>query len=863
MTWTPLQKKIFVLVVSLFSLVYVLTLISVYSAAYNQAEREFNTRLNVGRNVFLNEMTVAKANFDSNVETIAKDWALRSAVGQGIDGDSIVSIVANHGNRIGADAALIVNNKFETIALYSKHKNQTFSPEALNLDSRDKQLAWMSVVGDKVFMLSAEPIKAPNQIGWLIMGKMLDADFMERIKRLISLDINLLVSNDHIKINPLSTMESAKRGQYWLNRDTMDLKSFVGKIDTVEIAGEELIVLPFMLAANDQFKFIIILQDSISESLKSFNTFLLELVPYFIFGVLLAVLGSYYIARSITRPVGRLLEAAKRVASGHYTEHIRVSEKSELGELASEFTHMQDAVMARERKIKEQAEEIKQANKSKFEVVIANKKKQMAEEATKAKSRFLANVSHEIRTPLNALIGYSEMLTDDKVSVEKRENAVNAINSGGRHLLSIVNDVLDVSKIEADKIDLEHIDINLKHLLEEVKSNMQGLAQEKGIQFTLDLHFPLPAYFNSDPTRLKQILFNLCNNAIKFTEKGEVGVSVYLNQFGRQLQFDVRDTGLGMTQKQQQKLFAAFSQADQSTSRKFGGTGLGLYISKELIDLLGGSIEVNSELGAGSTFSVFLPWEKAQNSTMLLDEKCVRNDVPATQKVANDAPNLAASILCADDNEDNRILLEYLLGKTGAKLHFVENGKQAVETALANTFDLILMDMQMPEMDGLEATKLLKSAGFSQPIIMLTANVDEASKKQVYAAGADGHIGKPFDTQVLYNLLEKHINESRQEDEFIEPSADNFARLVTNYTNGLGKRLEQIMQAKEDNNWELLKQDIHKLKGSAGNFGFPDISKIAAEVEDFLSEDNYLMTEDKLNQLGDVIHQVVSEANQC
>lgn len=852
MSWTPLQKKIFVLVVGLFSLVYVLTLFSVYSAAYNQAEREFNTRLNVGQNVFLNELTVTKANFDSNVETIAKDWALRSAVGQGVDGDSIVSIMANHSSRIDADAALIVDNEFRSVAGFSKDQRAIFQLENLDLQQQDKEMAWLTLLNDEVFLLSAEPILAPSRIGWLIMAKKLDADFLERIKHLISLDINLLVISDTKRVNPLSTMDSEKRGQYWLNKQSSEFSESTSlrqtKADIVQVDGEELIVLPFVLTTYGEYKFVLVLQDSFSESLKSFNTFLLELVPFFVVGVLLAIVGSYYIARSISRPVGRLLEAAKRIASGHYTEQIRVSEKSELSELATEFTHMQEAVMEREIKIKEQAEEIKQANKSKFEVVIANKQKQMAEEATRAKSRFLANVSHEIRTPLNALIGYSEMLSDQKASEDQQATAVKAINNSGRHLLSIVNDVLDVSKIEADKLELEHIDINLSELLNEVKSSMQGLAGEKGIKFALYMHYPLPAEFNSDPTRLRQILFNLCNNALKFTESGEVALSVYLNQIGRQLQFDIQDTGLGMTQDQQEKLFTAFSQADQSTSRKYGGTGLGLYICKELVELLGGHIQVSSEQGIGSTFSVFIPWEKAQNSDMLTDVPAPSLGQGKPQAAESDVPTLQGHILCADDNYDNRVLLEYLLGKTGAKLSFVENGKQAVESALSSPFDLILMDMQMPEMDGLEATSILKKAEFNQPIVMLTANVDEASKAQVYAAGADGHIGKPFDTQDFYRSVQDYLNKSDAHVSEGQTSPD-FDMLVANYRTGLNNRLSRILTAYQQPDWDSLKHELHQLKGSAGNFGFSQLSELSAEIESHLHKNEHHLIDDKIATL--------------
>jgi signal transduction histidine kinase/DNA-binding response OmpR family regulator len=848
MNWTPLQKKIFVLVVSLFTLVYVLTLFSVYSAAYNQAEREFNTRLNIGRNVFLNEMTVARVHFDSNVETIAKDWALRSAVGQGVDPQSITSILANHGNRINAQAALVVDNEFNEIARYAGDNGLNFLPNALQSSDKDKPLPWINQVGDEVFLMSAAPIEAPKKIGWLIMGKKLNTRFLMRVKELISLDINLIVMTSKSTHAPLTTLENEAGAQYWLGKNMTDLEAYLGKIDFIYSDQDELIVLPFSLQRTGKHHFIVVLQDSISASLTSFNRFLLELVPYFIVGVLLAIVGSYYIARSITRPVGRLLEAAKRVASGHYTETIKVSEKSELSELASEFTHMQDAVMERESKIKQQAEQIKRANKNKFEVAIANKQKQLAEEATKAKSQFLANVSHEIRTPLNALIGYSEMLQDDTLPQKNGKEAIHAINTSANHLLSIVNDVLDVSKIEANKIELEHIDVELLLIIDEVKANMSGLTDKKGIRFETELHYPLPAFFNTDPTRLKQILFNLCNNAVKFTNQGKVVLKVRCDNLDHKLIFEVIDTGIGMTVQQQKKLFQAFSQADQTTSRKFGGSGLGLFICKQLTELLGGEIQVTSELSKGSHFTVSIDLVRAADLTLLTDPSPLESRY--TEKEEIDIPTFEQHILCADDNEDNRVLIQYLLSKTGARVTLVEDGKQAIEACQKHRFDLILMDMQMPEMDGLEATQKLIEQGYSKPIVMLTANVDENSKELVRKVGASGHIGKPFNTQQLYLTL----------GEFLSPklNTENFSELVEGYLDRLNLQLNKLELAQQNKDWQTVKDEIHKIKGTAANYELPELSQLATEVDaslNLLAPNQY---EQEIGKLIIQLRQIVS-----
>lgn len=853
MNWTPLQKKIFVLVVSLFTLVYVLTLFSVYSVAYNQAEREFNRRLNIGRNVFLNEMTVARVHFDSNVETIAKDWALRSAVGQGVDPKSITSILANHGNRINAQTALVVDNDFVEIARYAGDTRLNFLPNALQTRDKDKPLPWINQVGDDVFLMSAAPIEAPKQIGWLIMGKKLNTSFLSRVKDLISLDINLIITTNTSIHAPLSSLQDNSSSQYWLAKNINDLDAYLGKVDIIDANQEQLIVLPFGLFSGSNQTFIVVLQDSISASLTSFNRFLLELVPYFIVGVLLAILGSYYIARSITRPVGRLLEAAKRVASGHYTETIKVSEKSELSELALEFTHMQDAVMEREGKIKQQAEQIKLANKNKFEVAIANKQKQLAEEATKAKSQFLANVSHEIRTPLNALIGYSEMLEDPELPAKSYQGAVKAINNSGNHLLSIVNDVLDVSKIEANKIELEHLDIELQLLIDEVKSNMIGQAAKKGIEFDIEYQYPLPAFFNTDPTRLKQVLFNICNNAIKFTDQGQVTLKVSLDDSHQSLKFDVIDTGIGVTQDQQNKLFLAFSQADQTTSRKFGGSGLGLFICKQLTELMGGSIDISSKQGLGSTFTVKIPLIRADNQAMLLAD--TQHNVTYKTPSPINVPQLNGAILCADDNEDNRILVEYLLAKTGAQLTFVENGAEAIEACARNQFDLILMDMQMPELDGIEATRQLIAKGVKSPIVMLTANVDEASKTAVKNAGARGHIGKPFDTEQFYQTVLQFFDLTQAIPG--GESANDFNLLVKNYIQRLADQYQQLQRAKTNNDWTFIKESLHNLKGTAANYGLVEISQMALKVEESITLDDHSLINQQFDDLSHILKRVI------
>jgi signal transduction histidine kinase/DNA-binding response OmpR family regulator len=855
LVWTPLLRKIFLLVVSLFTIVFALTLLSIYQAAYNQAEREFLSRLNVGKNVFMNEVRLAKQHLDSSVETIAKDWALRSAIGQGEDTKSIRSVLFNHGQRINADIAVVVNKEFELIAQFGGEDVTVVSALAKSLDKTQQNQPWMAMIGDAPFIVSAEPIRAPATIGWLLVGKKLNLPFVERIKTLISLDINLLVLKPKHTLIALSTEQNTSMIEQELRDVAGDFIAKGGMAMMHFTQNQKFAVMPFDLFTNHQQQFVVVLQDSMSDWLKTRNLFMLELVPYFIAGVLLALLGSFLIARSITRPVGRLLKAAKSVASGNYSEQIKIAEKSELEELAREFGNMQQAVMEREQKIKDQTEEIRQTNTVKYQVEIAQKEQQLAASATEAKSRFLANVSHEIRTPLNSIIGYSEILSDPAASKDEKRKATLAVHNGGQYLLSIVNDVLDLAKIEAGKIQLNKQDTDLIELLDEVSAYVEGFAIEKHLNFKLKVHFPLPKEVNTDATRLKQILLNLCNNAIKFTDTGRVDLQVHLDAFRKRLIFVVSDTGPGMSDEQQLRLFTAFSQGNQSTSRKYGGTGLGLYISKQLTEMLGGHIKVTSQVGDGSQFAVYMPWVAAESSEVVTSYESAQAILNQKRQPSIEVPQLRANILCADDNEDNRQLVAYLVNKTGASLTLAEDGEQALKMATSQVFDLILMDMQMPNMDGLQATKEIIARGVTTPIIMLTANVDKTSKNDVLKAGVAEHFSKPIDTQSFYKLLHRYLAEDviQTRNPIDSPPAvkSEFEQLIDNYKNSFSEKLVGIQQARDEKDWVLLKKLMHNLKGSAGSYGFQILSDLAALVEERITEEDYSEAAKYLDDLKD------------
>ncbi|MBC8354706.1 MAG: response regulator [Planctomycetes bacterium] len=390
--------------------------------------------------------------------------------------------------------------------------------------------------------------------------------------------------------------------------------------------------------------------------------------------------------------------------------------------------------------------------------------KNLAEEGNRAKSRFLASMSHEIRTPMAAILGFAEVLLDN---LEKAENieAIETIARNGNYLLELINDILDLSKIEAGKIDVELVPFVPLQIIEDTVSLMGNRARAKGIELVTECDSPLPQTIQSDPTRLRQILVNLIGNAIKFTEQGSVRLItrlVHSDDNNSKLQFDVIDTGIGMTAEQMEQLFKPFVQGDASTTRKYGGTGLGLTISKRLVELLGGTITVNSKAGHGSTFRVTIPAKCLDEGKLLANSPDDHSRVAQIiQPAASTPPRLDCRVLLAEDNPDNQRLISFLLKKAGADVTTVGNGLLAVEAVLAaevsnQPFDLVLMDMQMPVLDGYDATQKLRAEGYRGPIVALSAHALQEYQQKCLDAGCDEYMSKPFDREQLLSVIERH-----------------------------------------------------------------------------------------------------------
>jgi PAS domain S-box-containing protein len=481
-----------------------------------------------------------------------------------------------------------------------------------------------------------------------------------------------------------------------------------------------------------------------------------------------------------------------------------------------------------------------------------------AEIASKAKSSFLANMSHEIRTPLTAIIGFAETLLDTRQNASERLASVQTITNNGRHLLQLINNILDLSKIESDKLDVERLPVSPLALVEEVRALVAPQAQAKGLEFRIDYAFPLPATVDTDPVRIRQILLNLCSNAIKFTSRGTLHVRVSCARDREHMQFEVRDTGIGLSPEQLARLFTAFSQADATTTRRYGGTGLGLHLSRRLAELLGGDIAVTSEPNIGSCFTL-----KVATGT-LADQQFLTEAPRPAAKAEDSAPQqLAGRVLLAEDNPDNQRLISMYITQTGAKIVIANDGQQAMQLALREPFDLILMDMQMPVMDGLEATRTLRRSGYTGTIVALTANAFREDREACLAAGYDDFITKPIARDVLYRTLAAHLvqgappapNTDPIESELLD-EVPEFIDLVTKFVVRLPEMIQDLEAALRASNWAGLKFAAHDLKGAGGSYGYPQVTAVAAKLEFETIKQDYAAASARVRELHDLADRI-------
>lgn len=512
--------------------------------------------------------------------------------------------------------------------------------------------------------------------------------------------------------------------------------------------------------------------------------------------------------------------------------------------------------------------------------------KARADAANVSKSEFLANMSHEIRTPMTAILGYADLLLDPEQSPRERIECVQTIRRNGQHLLTVINDILDISKIEAGRMTIERIECSPAQIVIHVASLMRQRAIEKNLVFGVECVGGIPRTIRSDPTRLRQILMNLVSNAIKFTESGGVRIVVKLadsaGTANPRLRFEVIDTGVGLTPEQQARLFQPFAQADASTTRRFGGTGLGLAISQRLARMLGGEITVESAPGSGSSFFLTIETGPLDGVEMVENLQELQVNEPLPTAAPPPARQLRGRILLAEDGPDNQRLIAYHLRKAGAEVAVAENGAVACEKALeavaaGTPFDLVFMDMQMPVLDGYAATTRLRTEGYTGPIVALTAHAMAGDREKCLRAGCDDFLTKPISRDGLLEIAAQYINRKQEKpmptdsqvsstnpgaaDAAPSPAGPltseyandpDMAELVGTFVRDLPTRIAAIQQSLAAGDIATLRRLAHRLKGAAGGYGFPSITDYARMLEETTAH-----TED-LKAIRDSVNELVA-----
>ncbi len=563
----------------------------------------------------------------------------------------------------------------------------------------------------------------------------------------------------------------------------------------------------------------------------------------------IAVSVAFLWQRGIVAPIDQLASVARKVADeGDYGLRVEGHVDGELGDLFRAFNGMLTTIQSSKQQLQEANDRLEQRVLER--TAELERARDAAEAASRAKSDFLANMSHEIRTPLNAIMGYADLLRRGWIdSPEERDEMLSTVHSSGKHLMTVINDILDLSKIESGRLDLELVSESPHHILSEVVSLMRVSFREKNLDLDYNWDGPIPERITTDSSRLRQILFNLLGNARKFTPSGGVQLIARVDSPTQpaHLIVDVIDTGVGIPREKQEQVFEPFMQADTTVTRKYGGTGLGLSISRRLARMMGGDLTLISEPGNGSNFQLKVSTGDLSDIKWL-SSGAVGDIIPSSRSRQADVIELAQlqglRVLVVDDGLANRKLISLVLTRAGAKLAQAENGRQACDLALGGReFDVILLDMQMPIMDGYVAARTIRDAGVTTPIIALTAHAMKGDREKCLSAGCSDFLTKPVNTDELLARLSAIHNPNGRPQTLTMSSVDKlpirsrlptddpeFAEIVIDFSAALEREVARLDEAVRNRDPVATLTAAHWIKGSGGTSGFPCFTNPASQI---------------------------------